>query len=161
MHALILNYSKCINISPCMFGNGGGCASIWTWMLMDSFLIGRCGLPPLWSAVCPGLTLLARSESLSWPFLAEGHGGRGGRTLTLAVPLLRGKMPFLTSERGESNRPTLPLISHHHHLSSECHKVSAHLKTVVASLTYNSPLFRWTLQEAYNRVVHLPYERFF
>ena len=25
MHALILNYSKCINISPCMFG---GCASI-------------------------------------------------------------------------------------------------------------------------------------
>ena len=40
--------------------------------------------------------------------------------------------------RGEGEGPTLPLISHHQ--TSECHKVSAHLKTVVASLTYNSPL---------------------
>ena len=58
MHALILNYSKCINIGG-MHGvslgsglNKPAVPSHWTWMLMDSSLMGRLPIQPLEVVVC-------------------------------------------------------------------------------------------------------------
>ena len=134
MHALILNYSKCINISPCMFG---GCATPFE---------HECWWIPPWGCGVP-----ARPSLSSWRSYCSfwGESQRGGARPTTVAP---------SPDQGEKCRwsnqcergafclsPSLPLLSLPPTPSTligeaECHKVSAHLKTVVASLTYNSPL---------------------
>ena len=148
MHALILNYSKCINISPCMFG---GCATPFE---------HECWWIPPWGCGGP-----ARPSLSSWrshcSFWGESSQREGARPTTVAHSREKCRWISNQCERGAfCLYPSLPHTAVHsrrRQLSSEKPNATRYQRILklLSPLSLTILPFRWTRQGSWKLSQHL------